>query len=99
MKRVKIMEKSLIMRYKEFSQCFFLLSGVACVYVYDEDTDIRYPFQYLAEGSAFNISNCILDHYSLFEIEAETDCVFMSLDYEQIKEAMKVDVKFHDIIE
>ena len=85
MKRVKINAGTTIINFKEYSNCFFLHSGVINVNIIDEKTNFKYQFQHLKEGSSFNITNWILKQYSLFEFVSETDWVLMQLEYKDLK--------------
>lgn len=98
MKQIKVYSNKTIINFKEHSSSFFIQSGTVWVYTVDERGN-SCPFQYLKEGSAFNISNCILNHYSLFQIVAQTDCVLMQLDKQDIDEVAKTDFNIFQQLE
>jgi uncharacterized NAD(P)/FAD-binding protein YdhS len=56
-------------------------------------------FQYLTDGSSFNVANCILKCHSLFEIRAEKDSIIMEINRKDIDEVKKTDLKLQNAID
>ena len=59
----------------------------------------RILFQTLPTGSCFNLINCIIGQYSLFELKAANDCLLLEISREDIYKLGNEDVELKDVLD
>jgi CRP-like cAMP-binding protein len=96
MKRLKLSPGKVLIQNQEVMQKFFIVfSGSLKVQVIDSNGE-KFFFQELKEGSAINVSNCILNHWSIFEVEANEPSVVMEISLNELQKIAKKDIELYD---
>lgn len=100
-KQVKYNEGSIIVHFKEqISKMFIIIQGSVELHnAHFHNSNQPSLFQWLPTGSWFNLINCIMGHYTLFEIKAGKDWILMSLTEEDLSNLWRKEVDLKDIID
>lgn len=99
-RRVKILEGTVIMQFHEFNDhTYFLSKGQINVYVYNDKSKEKYLLHEIKSGGSFNFVNSLLGHYSLFHIEAVSNCEVYTVHRDDMIKVSKTNGALHGAIE